>query len=391
MVLTGAVPTPSPAGQQQIAQARSQRQALQDELDRTVAGYNRAQAQLARTQASIKANQIALEEAAAAAEAARHNLSERADAMYRQSAAGIFSFLFDSASIGDLGRRVALVAAASGRDSKSLEQAEITRSETARLEAELERRSTQEQQLLSEMSAQTMSLTASFSRAQTLETTLVSDREAELKQQRDKAAEDARRAEEHAREQTRAEDEKRAAAETALKESPSPSSSAKPAPSAKPTASAAATAPSPSASPEGAGFAVATAGMKCPVDGPVSFTDTYGHPRSGGRRHQGVDMFAAMGTPTVAIVDGTVQRKASSAAGGLSLYFKGIDGVEYFYAHLQKYAGVENGQKLSAGQVLGYVGDSGNAAGGPPHLHLEVAPAGSGPINPTPTARRACG
>jgi murein DD-endopeptidase MepM/ murein hydrolase activator NlpD len=131
--------------------------------------------------------------------------------------------------------------------------------------------------------------------------------------------------------------------------------------------------------------------MRCPVDGPTSFTDTFGEPRSGGRTHQGVDMFAATGTPVAAIVDGSVLRKTSSPAGGITLYYTGGDGYEYFYAHLSGYADVSPGQKMSAGDRLGFVGDTGNAGGGPPHLHFEARPNGGAPINPTSIARKACG
>ena len=102
-------------------------------------------------------------------------------------------------------------------------------------------------------------------------------------------------------------------------------------------------------------------------------------------------MFAPIGTPVAAIVDGSVLRKTSSAAGGVSLYYTGSDGYEYFYAHLKGYAEVSPGQKMAAGDHLGFVGDTGNAAGGPPHLHFEARPNGGAPVNPTSIARKACG
>jgi len=72
------------------------------------------------------------------------------------------------------------------------------------------------------------------------------------------------------------------------------------------------------------------------------------------------------------------------------VYLRGNDGTEYFYTHLAAYADVAPGQKVSAGRTIGYVGDTGNAKGGPPHLHFEIRTNGV-PINPTPTARAACG
>ncbi|HEX2258404.1 MAG TPA: M23 family metallopeptidase, partial [Actinomycetota bacterium] len=131
--------------------------------------------------------------------------------------------------------------------------------------------------------------------------------------------------------------------------------------------------------------------LRCPVDGATSFTDTFGAPRSGGRRHMGVDMFAAEGTPLVAVTDGVILRKQSSPAGGLGVWLRGSNSTVYYYAHLSSYASISPGQKIGAGTRVGSVGSTGNAAGGPPHLHFEVQPGGGSPINPYPTAARACG
>jgi peptidoglycan LD-endopeptidase LytH len=128
-------------------------------------------------------------------------------------------------------------------------------------------------------------------------------------------------------------------------------------------------------------------GIVCPVAGPVSFTDTWGAARSGGRTHQGVDMLAAMGTPTVAPVSGRVEHRGSSL-GGLSWYVYGDSGDMFYGTHLSGYANQGAGW-VAAGTVIGYVGDSGNAAG-TPHLHFEYHPGGGGAINPYPITRAAC-
>jgi murein DD-endopeptidase MepM/ murein hydrolase activator NlpD len=125
----------------------------------------------------------------------------------------------------------------------------------------------------------------------------------------------------------------------------------------------------------------------CPVQGPVNFTDTWGAARSGGRAHMGVDMLAAMGTPTVAPVSGQVEHRGSSL-GGLSWYVYGDDGNTYYGTHLSGYANQGVGW-VAAGTVIGYVGDSGNAAG-TPHLHFEYHPGGGSPVNPYPLAAGAC-
>lgn len=143
-----------------------------------------------------------------------------------------------------------------------------------------------------------------------------------------------------------------------------------------------------SGSPVGPG-----AGWLCPVAGPTSFTDTWGAPRSGGRRHQGVDMFAATGTPVVAPVGGEVEHYVDEL-GGLSFRLWGADGNFYFGTHLSA-AGRVTGA-VGAGTVVGSVGASGNAVGTSPHLHFEVHPGRGrgqprGPVNPTPWVSARCG
>ena len=125
----------------------------------------------------------------------------------------------------------------------------------------------------------------------------------------------------------------------------------------------------------------------CPVDGPVRFGSTYGEARSGGRRHVGVDLTAPIGTPTVAPVAGTVRYDRDST-GGLSWNLSGDNGIFYYGTHLSRF-GSRSGH-VEAGEVIGYVGQSGNAS--IPHLHFEIHPRGPGSaaIDPTPFAYAHC-
>jgi murein DD-endopeptidase MepM/ murein hydrolase activator NlpD len=127
-------------------------------------------------------------------------------------------------------------------------------------------------------------------------------------------------------------------------------------------------------------------GWICPVAGPRAFSDDYGDARGGGRRHQGNDILAPRGTPVVANVAGDVSRHPNRL-GGLSYYLHGDDGNTYYGAHLSAYGADGH---VSAGTVIGYVGNSGDASGGPTHLHFEYHPGGGGAVNPYTLLRAAC-
>ena len=125
----------------------------------------------------------------------------------------------------------------------------------------------------------------------------------------------------------------------------------------------------------------------CPTgDAAVWFGDTWGAPRSGGRRHQGVDMIGPRGTPILAIVDGRAI-SGERELGGHTIHFVGSDGNTYFYGHLDEYGLLG---EVHAGDVIGYMGDTGNAKSSTPHLHFEIHPGGGAAVNPYPTVRAHC-
>jgi murein DD-endopeptidase MepM/ murein hydrolase activator NlpD len=127
------------------------------------------------------------------------------------------------------------------------------------------------------------------------------------------------------------------------------------------------------------------AGYVFPVLGEVSFTDDYGAPRAGTGWHQGNDVFGPRGTPLLAVADGTLSKVGVNTLGGNRLWLTDDAGNAFYYAHLSAYApAAVEGARVTAGQVIGFLGNTGQAITTPPHLHFEVHPGGGDSVNPYP-------
>lgn len=321
----------------EIAKARSQRAAIQRELDQAVRAYEEAASRLTLTQQAAAQAQLGLTRAEAELRNVQAVLSKRASITYRHGTVGFLSVLLEAEGFAEFSRRIVLIEKAAGSDAATLLRAARIRGDIAERQDDLLRRRAEEQAIVKRLRALTTDLSQRFEVARRLEARLLSERDAELRRRREAAARAAR------------------AAALARRSSFNPGQ------------------------------------FHCPMDGPNSFRDTWGDPRSGGRRHLGVDIYAAYGTPVAAVVDGTILRMMRSSLGGITLYLRGGDATEYFYAHLAGYAGISPGQRVAAGSHIAYNGNSGNARGGPPHLHFEIHPGGGAAINPYPTVRAACG
>jgi peptidoglycan LD-endopeptidase LytH len=118
--------------------------------------------------------------------------------------------------------------------------------------------------------------------------------------------------------------------------------------------------------------------MFFPVNGPNHYADDFAYVRPNGTRHGGIDIFAAKGTPVVAVTGGLL-RFQQSTLGGNAATLEGLDGVHYYYAHLDHYEGTPG--PVLAGMVIGYVGNTGNAAHTDSHLHFQ-ANRGGVPFSP---------
>ena len=124
--------------------------------------------------------------------------------------------------------------------------------------------------------------------------------------------------------------------------------------------------------------------LPVPVDGISSarLVNSWGADRYGGRRHQGIDIMAPRGTPVRSTTEGIIETKGMRGLGGLVVTVLGPGGYRHYYAHLEDVAAQAVGEWVHAGEVIGYVGNSGNAAVSPPHLHYGIYTPKGQAINP---------
>ncbi len=116
--------------------------------------------------------------------------------------------------------------------------------------------------------------------------------------------------------------------------------------------------------------------------------DTWGAARAGGRKHEGIDIFAKKGTPIVSATHGIVARVGTDQLGGKIVTVYGPSGAGHYYAHLDRYGRYNPGDNIKAGDTIGFVGNTGNARTTPPHLHYGIYRRDSGAVNPYPHLKR---
>lgn len=314
------------AGDLQAAKQRAD--AAQAELDRVAQLWQDAEAQLARAQdqeAAARARIAQLEDELAGA---RRQLNERAAALYIAGGSQPFLALLTSSSIADATDRLQYATALAQQDADL----------ATAVAAQAQELSWQQAQLADAVSAQASAAASLKTQTDAIQSQ-VADYDARVQDLQQRLAAE------------------QAAAST---------------PSAGPITTTGGGAPPPVS---GSGWL-----QTCPVNGPSSFVDSFGDPRSGGRTHQGIDMIAAYGTPVVAVDSGTVHRTSSSTGGYGTVIFHDGGADWTFYTHFSSYAGPGEGSHVSAGETIGLVGSTGDTSVN--HLHFEYHPGGGSAVDP---------
>jgi murein DD-endopeptidase MepM/ murein hydrolase activator NlpD len=300
---------------------------------------------------------------------AERRLEEVAVELYMGSTSAASIQVLFSTSDESYGAGTEYLRNVSGVDEDVVNQLRSFRTELTRQTDRLTAASAEQETLATELESKAGELLEDLAAAQTVYDQLVAQKAAEDEARR--RAEEERRRQEEARRQ----------AEEAARNNTTTTTPGDESTTTGPPQDSGTTEPPPPVSTGGA----------CPVAGAVRFSDSFGAPRSGGRAHQGVDMIAARNTPLAAIYSGTIKRVTNGSLSGLAIWLRAESGDQFFYAHLEGYADIRAGQQVAEGEVIGYVGSSGNAPEFLPHLHFEFHPGGGSAVNPYPLVKGICG
>ena len=310
--------------QEQAKQAKAQLQANQSELNRLTTALSQTESQLSVVEANIDRNQAELE--AAEAELARYQgiLSQRVRAMYMEGNSSSLEVMLDSTSFDDFLNSYDYMRMIGDYDTEMIDATRSLTSQIRTKRASLESSRAQYEAQAAAQASQRSAIQSKLAEQQKILSSLDSEISALVSQQ---------------------------------------------------------VAASRSSSGGGGGGGYWTVGpvngMYFPVAGPHSFSNSWHAPRTG-HLHQGCDIMATYGVPCVAITSGNVVQRSGGRAGNY-IFLYGDNGDLYYYMHLGSYGASGH---VSAGQIVGYVGDTGSP--GIPHLHFEVHPGGGAAVNPYP-------
>ena len=328
---------------QRVAAAQTEANAAADELSRAQSRAEALSRRVEELTASIERTQVRIHELQA-------QVRERAVGAYvRRGSADEFESLFSTSSPMEAARRERFLERANQADNRVTDDLEALRADLSEQQEELQRERKAHAELTEQLVAKSTAMQATL---------------AEASRARDELA-------------TRLEREQAAAAAAEAARIRALQAASRPAPVASNGGSGGGGAGQIIANPGGGSF-------QCPVRG-SAYSDNYG-PRGSGF-HYGIDMFAPTGAPLAAVKAGSLSFMPMNGSGGNEAYLLANDGNVYFYAHLSSYAG--GPRSVSQGEVIGYVGSTGNASA--PHLHFEIRIGGPNGqrIDPYPTLQAA--
>jgi peptidoglycan LD-endopeptidase LytH len=363
----------------QLAEARQELSTIQGRLDRAAEDLGALEVRIAQLEDEQTALEDRLRELDVEISDAEDRVSDRVRSIYKHGHVDPMMVLFTSEDPDEVLGKAAVVVSLVREDRAVQENANARRAEAVAVANRLQDNRDELDAALAEQQAILAALEEDLARAQVLESRL--EQEHADAERRRAEEEERRKREEEARRQREA--EQRAAEERAAEERAAEERAVQQ--QARPAQQPSTTSSSSSSSGSSSG---GSGGYACPMAKPHSFSDTWGAPRSGGRTHQGTDILGPRGAHIYAVTGGTVDIRGFGSSAGYWLILRGNDGTHYYYMHLDGYA-VGSGP-VSAGQLIGYNGDTGNATG-TPHLHFEQHPGGGGPINPYPFLRSICG
>ena len=358
---------------EEIDRIMGEAQELGDEVQAAWARQLQLEAEIKGLEESINHAQLRLTDT-------ERRLEVVAVEMYMATASGVSMSILMHAGTGQYQAGLQYLRKVNGSDEDLVNQLRVLRTELDRQTGRLEEASAEQTIVTAELEEMAAALQTELAEAQVFYDQLTA---------RQRAEEEERLRQEE--ERIRAEEEARRRAETSTTSTTPPVATTSTAGSGGGSSI-----PATTTTTAGAGTTTTTPadppipGGVCPVAGPVSFSDTWGAPRSGGRSHQGVDMIAARGTPVVAIYEGTIYRITTGALGGLSVWLRTANSDRFYYAHLDSYGDISVGKQVAQGFVVGYVGTTGNAPAFLPHLHFEYHPGGGAAVNPYPLVRPIC-
>ncbi len=381
LLVIGALAAPAAAQvtPDDVEAARQRVAELQGDLDGAVVRYNEALTRYNILEGDIAQMSTAIEDTEARVELSRQLLERRAIEIYMGAASTGASILSLSATPEELETGVGYLEELGVSEKELLTGLQAQEAELATLNTELAEARAEQAALRDELGGLVSEIDGQLRTAQDDYETVQAELAAQIEAER-RAREEAER---RAREQAARDATSTTVPAVGGDDPPSTDPPSTDPPSTDPPVTDPPDDPPTPTVGDGAGY--------CPVQGPNSFSDTWGAPRSGGRYHMGVDIMAARGTPVVAVYDGSIYRFSTSSLGGITLYYQDNSGNIYYYAHLDGYAaGAAAGVPMAAGELLGYVGNTGNAAWTASHLHWEFHPGGGDAVNPTPLATELC-